>query len=88
MPRNTFERVLSNLNRILVLYCMVEYSVAHSVLPCITPFVLTTSSTPLISITFFAGWWHAIRYYVWGLQNIHHGGHNATILTIHHTEVP
>jgi hypothetical protein len=88
MPRNTFERILSNLNRILVLYCVVEHSVANGVLPCITPFVLTPSSTLLISITLFAGRWHAIRYYVRGLQNIHYGGHNATILPILHTQVP
>ena len=36
-------------------------------------------------ITLFTSWWHAMRYYVWELPNIHHGGHHATILTILHT---
>src|SRR5215217_4358925 len=39
-------------------------------------------------ITHFAGWWHAIRYYVWEPPNIHHGWHHTTILTILHTRVP
>ena len=26
-------------------------------------------------ITLFAGWWHAMQYYVWNPPNIHHGGH-------------
>src|SRR5215207_10676642 len=40
-----------------------------------TPGVLPVSAALLI--THFAGWWHAIRYYVWNPPNIHHGGHHA-----------
>src|SRR5215207_5231025 len=36
-------------------------------------------------ITLFTSWWHAMRYYVWELPNIHHGGYHASTLTILHT---
>jgi hypothetical protein len=41
-----------------------------------TSYLAFLGSHPLL----FAGWGHAIRYYVWGPPNIHHGGHHATIL--------
>jgi hypothetical protein len=48
-------------------------------------FLFLPVSAGNLLITLFAGWWHAVRYYVWEPPNIHHGGHHATILTFLHT---
>ena len=53
----------------------------------LSAFIFLSVSASLL-IALLAGWWHAMRYYVWEPPNIHPGGYHAMILTILHTRVP
>ena len=56
-----------------MLYCVVNNSdVLPGALPCIiTPSLRAPLLTLPVSITLFAGSWHAVRCYVWETPNIH-----------------